>query len=57
MIEFYKDKGDKYRWRIQATNGRVIGASSQGFASKQMAEENATLVFEALEQDKLGGNF
>jgi len=55
MIEFYKDKGDKYRWRITAENGRIIGSSSQGFASKQMAEENADLVFEALRSGKYAG--
>ncbi len=44
MIEFYKDKAGKHRWRIIAENGRIIGASSQGFASKQMAQENLGLV-------------
>ncbi len=45
MIDFYKDKAGKYRWRITAENGRIIGASSQGFASKQMAQENMELVY------------
>lgn len=54
MIEFYKDKAGKYRWRIIAENGRVTGASSQGFASKQKAEENADLLHEALGEAKRG---
>ena len=45
MIEFYKDKAGKYRWRIEADNGRILGASSQGFASKQKAQENMELVY------------
>ena len=54
-LTFYKDKADKYRWRIVAENGRVIGSSSQGFASKQMAMENATLVQTALTTCVNGG--
>lgn len=53
MIEYYKDKADKHRWRIKAENGRIIGSSSQGFASKQMAEENAHLVYTAFLEDRL----
>lgn len=52
---FYKDKAGKYRWRIVADNGRVVGASSQGFASKQMAHENAELVRDALTNCNNGG--
>ena len=54
-LTFYKDKADKYRWRIVADNGRVVGSSSQGFASKQMACENADLVKNALTNCNNGG--
>jgi len=47
-LTFYKDNGGKYRWRVVADNGRIVGASSQGFASKQMAEENTELLKDAL---------
>ena len=53
---FYKDKAGKYRWRIVADNGRIVGASSQGFASKQMAHENADLVRDALTNCNSGGS-
>lgn len=54
-LTFYKDKADKYRWRIVAENGKIIGSSSQGFASKQMAGENADLVKDALTNCNNGG--
>ena len=55
MIEFYKDKAGKYRWRVTGDNGEIVGASSQGFASKQMAEYNADVLYEALYAGKRGG--
>lgn len=54
-LTFYKDKADKHRWRIKAENGAIIGASSQGFASKQKAGENAELVQDALANCNNGG--
>ena len=56
-IEFYKDKSENHRWRIKAENGRIIGSSSQGFASKQKAQENASLLHDALYSGKLEGVF
>jgi len=44
MIEYYKDKAGKYRWRVKSVNGEIIGSSSQGFASKQMAQNNVALL-------------
>lgn len=38
--EYYQDKAGKWRWRVKARNGNIIGASSQGYASKKSAEEN-----------------
>ncbi|MEO0762505.1 MAG: DUF1508 domain-containing protein [Pseudomonadota bacterium] len=41
--EFYKDKRGAMRWRRMAPNGKVIGASTQGFRDRLSAEENARL--------------
>jgi uncharacterized protein YegP (UPF0339 family) len=41
--EFYTDKAGKFRWRRIASNGNIIGASSQGYASAKDAKENARL--------------
>ena len=48
-LTYYKDKANKHRWRIVAENGKTVGASSQGFASKQKAEENAKSVQQYLQ--------
>ena len=31
--EFYQDKAGKHRWRRIASNGNIIGASSQGYVT------------------------
>lgn len=42
-FEFYQDKAGEWRWRKRAGNNRIIGASSEGFSSKQAAINNAKL--------------
>lgn len=49
---YYKDRAGKHRWRITGKNGEIVGASSQGFASKQKAEENLELVWKAIHEKK-----
>jgi uncharacterized protein YegP (UPF0339 family) len=39
--EFYRDKRGEHRWRRKASNGRIIGASSEGYNKKSDAEANA----------------
>lgn len=41
-------KSDRWRWRVLAANGRIVAASSEGFARKEGAEENARLTHEML---------
>ena len=48
MYKIYKDKRGKYRWRVIADNGKIIGSSSQGFANRKLAVENIDLLIEAL---------
>ena len=43
-VEFYEDKAGKYRWRITAANNEIVGGSTQGFSTKQKAEENLDLL-------------
>jgi len=40
---FYKGKHGKYRWRVLAKNGKIIGASTQGYKRKQDCKNNAKL--------------
>ena len=42
--EFYQDHKEthhKWRWRRTAPNGRIVGASTQGYADKEECIENA----------------
>ncbi|MEO0999126.1 MAG: DUF1508 domain-containing protein [Pseudomonadota bacterium] len=39
--EFYQDKRGEWRWRRKASNGQVVGASSEGYKGKADAEANA----------------
>lgn len=40
-VVIYQDEADKWRWRVVAGNGRVVGASEQGFARRAYAELDA----------------
>lgn len=39
--EFYKDSEGQWRWRRTASNGRIVGSSSQGYANKSDCIANA----------------
>lgn len=36
----YKDKGGEWRWRFKAANGNIICVSSEGYTSKQIAQNS-----------------
>lgn len=44
-IEIYQDKRDEYRWRRIASNGRNVGAASEGYNKKSDCLENAQRQF------------
>jgi uncharacterized protein YegP (UPF0339 family) len=39
--EIYQDKAGEYRWRRTASNGNLVGASTEGYANKSDCEANA----------------
>ena len=39
-FEVYQDKRGEWRWRRKASNGQIVGASSEGYNSKADAEKN-----------------
>ncbi|WP_082830774.1 YegP family protein [Cochleicola gelatinilyticus] len=42
---FYKDNSGEHRWKkTSIDNGKIVGASSEGFSSKQKAKENARIM-------------
>ena len=40
-LELYKDKKGEWRWRKIASNGEIVGASSEGYKNKADCEANA----------------
>jgi hypothetical protein len=43
-FEIYPDAGDKYRWRLIASNGEKVAASGEPFDSKYNARRAAETV-------------
>lgn len=39
--EFYKDNVGHWRWRRTAPNGRIVGASAEGYVNRADCEANA----------------
>lgn len=39
--EIYKDSADEWRWKRTASNGRIVGASSEGYHNRSDCEANA----------------
>lgn len=43
--EFYEDAAEKWRWRkLSVSNGKIVGASSESFSSRQNAVYNAKIM-------------
>jgi uncharacterized protein YegP (UPF0339 family) len=38
-VEYTVDKGKKHRWRLKASNGRVMARASEGYKTKAEAEK------------------
>jgi len=48
-IEYYKDSAGEWRWRVTASNGEIIGASSEGYVRKIDAVKNVAALRGALQ--------
>jgi uncharacterized protein YegP (UPF0339 family) len=42
--EIFKDKAGKFRFRLVASNGKIIAANEEGFESRQICENTIELV-------------
>lgn len=38
---FYQDAATEWRWTRRASNGRIVGASSEGYSTRAKCVENA----------------
>lgn len=43
-FEVFRDKAGEYRWRLVASNGRILADSGEGYASKHGARDAAERV-------------
>lgn len=41
--QIYEDRRGKWRWRVTAENGEIVGASTQGYSLKKDCIGNARL--------------
>jgi uncharacterized protein YegP (UPF0339 family) len=44
QFDVYLDSAAQWRWRVRATNGRIIADSAEGYSSRQACIEGASLV-------------
>lgn len=44
-ITVYKDKAGEWRWTREASNGNIVGSSSEGYKNKQDCKDNAERQF------------
>ena len=43
-VEVYEDKGGEFRWRLKATNGRIIADGGEGYSSRSKAKRAVNTV-------------
>ena len=43
-FEIIKDKGDEYRWRFRANNGKIVADSGEGYVAKSDCERGIEIV-------------
>lgn len=42
--EYYKDSKNEWRWRLKASNGRIIADSGEGYSSEQGCKDDIARV-------------
>jgi len=51
--DFYKDSVGEHRWRAKAANGKITGASTEGFKNMDDCVYNATLNGFKIDEEEL----
>lgn len=46
--ELFKDRRGHYRWRVRGRNGKIVGASSEGFVTAASARRNFDSLYHAM---------
>ena len=55
--KFYKDDSGEYRWQTKASNGEVVGASTEGFSGQPGALDNFFLNHPTLDRNSVQKGF
>jgi len=50
-LELYEDKSGEWRWRLKASNGRIIAVGGEGFTRQNSCYESMTNVWGIFAQD------
>ena len=43
-FEVYQDKAQQFRWRLKASNGQIVAAASEGYATRPAAESAIDMI-------------
>jgi len=52
-LTIYTDKRGKHRWRVIAPNGRIVGASTQGYSTRYLCAQNAAMLGRVISKSTL----
>lgn len=45
----YEDEAGEWRWRLKASNGRIVADSAEGYARKRNAMRAASLLWDSIQ--------
>jgi uncharacterized protein YegP (UPF0339 family) len=50
-LQLYQDKKDEWRWRLKASNGRIIASGGEGFSSRSSCHKSVLNVWSTFQAD------
>lgn len=53
-FEVYRDAAGDYRWRLRASNGRIVADSAEGYASRANVRRAITSFMDAVDHARAG---
>ncbi|HEX8636703.1 MAG TPA: DUF1508 domain-containing protein [Pyrinomonadaceae bacterium] len=51
VFEIYKDVSDKWRWRLKARNGEIVGDSSESYHNRSDLFRTLSLITETIKSN------
>jgi uncharacterized protein YegP (UPF0339 family) len=50
-LQLYRDKKDQWRWRLKASNGRIVATGGESFSSRAKCNESVVKVWSTFQSD------